>query len=793
MSEPTFQPNTFVQNRCTSQRYVAPHNVHEEFPIFETGVFPGEMCSNEASCLTLVTSESPSDSSTVSLASRKYARSISPDHTLTSHFDDVEDDEDERNHSSSSFDDSMDVSDCHISDTDQTFIGCLAADFPGAAGLIQPNDGHYDGLDIRSSKSPSKGAQSRRSKKPMTARSSMTSEGSRQHCLETVAVDGRISNTNELEIGMDCELLANKEADPQPLSKELDLFLEKQILHLYDTVFFPTAESIESKRDYVEKLDAILKAEFPGQDIETHIFGSSVNGLGTSSSDVDICLTTGYAEIEDVVFLSKALRRHGIETVCIPNARVPIIKAWDPQLRIASDINVNNTIALYNTRMIQTFVAIDSRVKPFVMAIKNWAKSRKINDAAQGGTLSPYAWVNLALNFLQMRSPPILPVLHPPKPTMASKEEIETGRVDVEFNDDIDGLRGFGSANAESLGKLIYEFFYNYAYVFDYKNSVVSLRRGCYLDKSCKGWDTGRPATIMCIEEPFSTWLNLAHSASVVSVNEIRSEFRRAFRILNELHCFETACEPYISSSRPRRAPRAKYNKSHSPVEPARPKQSSEEIQRKSSHRGRQSGSQSGGFYHSNSSNYRRGNLSRAEMSTNWRRPASGNARCEDNTYSKTDISMTKIHSSDPSLTNGQGDPNRLPSDYVAANAISVSKISKQLIAHKSDENTHPKTNENITPSVKKHVLPIDVATALDPFVALASPKEGGVSPKTALASPHQLVTKIKIYQAAKTGVVKKSSAPTLMSATPEKKNIRLNTKILSRRTSHKNTLTTNS
>ncbi|KAJ1817098.1 hypothetical protein LPJ56_004142, partial [Coemansia sp. RSA 2599] len=332
----------------------------------------------------------------------------------------------------------------------------------------------------------------------------------------------------------------------------LEKTLTAQILHTYETRLFPSAESIEIKRAFIEKFATILLYEFPNQQVDIHVFGSSVNGLATSRSDVDICLTTEYKELENVFVLNKVLRKYNMRTYCVPHARVPIIKSWDPELRIASDINVNNTIALHNTRMIQTFVALDARVRPFVMAIKHWTKCREINDAAFGGTLSPYAWVNLAINFLQMRNPPILPVLHPSsQPDDADNGGYGADKVDLRFNDDIEHLRGFGMANTESLGFLLYAFFRTYAYEFDYRHQVVSLRRGCHMTKAQKGWDTGRPSRIFCIEEPFSTWLNLGHSANTTAVEGIRQEFQRAFHILRDGGSFDEVCEVY---QRPPRA-----------------------------------------------------------------------------------------------------------------------------------------------------------------------------------------------------------------------------------------------
>lgn len=67
--------------------------------------------------------------------------------------------------------------------------------------------------------------------------------------------------------------------------------------------------------------------------------------------------------------------------VCVSHAKVPIVKIWDPELQLACDMNVNNTLALENTRMIRTYVDIDERVRPLAMTIKHWTKRRILNDA----------------------------------------------------------------------------------------------------------------------------------------------------------------------------------------------------------------------------------------------------------------------------------------------------------------------------------------------------------------------------------------------------------------------------
>jgi DNA polymerase sigma len=108
--------------------------------------------------------------------------------------------------------------------------------------------------------------------------------------------------------------------------------------------------------------------------------------MGRSScanrSIVDICITTDWKEMEGVCTTNTIL--DGMERViCVSTAKVPIVKIWDPELQLACDMNVNNTLALENTRMVKTYVQIDPRVRPLAMIIKHWTKRRIVNDAGE--------------------------------------------------------------------------------------------------------------------------------------------------------------------------------------------------------------------------------------------------------------------------------------------------------------------------------------------------------------------------------------------------------------------------
>ncbi len=183
------------------------------------------------------------------------------------------------------------------------------------------------------------------------------------------------------------------EPDPQGTAKKLrpkeEFRITADMRALYERLL-PTDESEVRRRKLVEKLGKLLKDRWPGQQINVSVFGSTGNRLGTSDSDVDICITTDCKEIELVCSIADLLARNGMErVVCVSSAKVPIVKVWDPDLQVACDMNVNNPIALQNTELIRSYVAIDERFRPLAMIVKYWAKRRILNDAGQWIVVCP--------------------------------------------------------------------------------------------------------------------------------------------------------------------------------------------------------------------------------------------------------------------------------------------------------------------------------------------------------------------------------------------------------------------
>ncbi|KAK5656387.1 hypothetical protein OQA88_4768 [Cercophora sp. LCS_1] len=324
------------------------------------------------------------------------------------------------------------------------------------------------------------------------------------------------------------------------LSEEDEHRLATDMAELYDRLQ-PTKAVEANRTKLVEKLEKLFNNEWPGHDIKVHLFGSSGNTLCSDDSDVDICITTTWRELENVCRIADLLDKHGMEkVVCVSSAKVPIVKIWDPELKLACDMNVNNTLALENTRMVKTYVGVDERVRPLAMIIKYWTRRRIVNDAAFGGTLSSYTWICLIIGFLQLREPPVLPALH-----QRHREKLPRGEdTKSEFGDDLGKLKGFGTRNKDSLASLLFQFFRFYAHEFDYDQHVLSIRLGKLLTKGEKRWHLGTN-NMLCVEEPFNTIRNLGNTADDTSFRGLHMELRRAFDLIAEGNLDE-CCQQFV-------------------------------------------------------------------------------------------------------------------------------------------------------------------------------------------------------------------------------------------------------
>lgn len=131
----------------------------------------------------------------------------------------------------------------------------------------------------------------------------------------------------------------------------------------------------------------------------------------------------------------------------------------------------------------------------------------------------------MVINYLQMRSPPILPIISLVDTDGISKKDFET---------DVERFRDFGHSNGETIGELLFQFYRYYGYEIDYETAVVSVRSGKLLSKKDKKWHF-TTNNRLCVEEPFNIERNLGNTADDTAFRGIHMEIRQAFSRVAEV------------------------------------------------------------------------------------------------------------------------------------------------------------------------------------------------------------------------------------------------------------------
>jgi DNA polymerase sigma len=319
--------------------------------------------------------------------------------------------------------------------------------------------------------------------------------------------------------------------------------LNEELLALVETVR-PTPGEVEAREAALGAVKGVLLAVWPAARVE--LFGSCANGLSVAAAnDIDVCLVLPPGVADDapgksaaVEAAAAALEGAGFtDILSLPRARVPVVKCTAPPALGGTkvDVTVNNMLALLNTRLLATYVALDPRLAQLSHVIKHWAKRRSVNDPYRG-TLSSYAYVLMCIHLLQTRSPPILPILQGgpgvPPPTVKTA----VGPWKVEYCGDVAALAGFGAANTETLADLVWAFFEYWAWRHDYSGSVISVRLGGWLTKAQKDWTRrqGSERHLLGIEDPFQADHDLGRTVDRATAGVLQKEFERAGGLLRE-------------------------------------------------------------------------------------------------------------------------------------------------------------------------------------------------------------------------------------------------------------------
>lgn len=306
-----------------------------------------------------------------------------------------------------------------------------------------------------------------------------------------------------------------------------------------------SSDSLLKRRNGITKhLTKVLTNKFRGSKVST--FGSFESGLSLINGDIDLCLQFSGEKPKKVLKkIARMLNEDGMDNVkLITTAKVPIVKFIDSRSKIPVDISINNSLAVHNTELLRRYSALDSRVKPFIISIKYWARNRGISDAAIG-TFSSYAWTLIAINYLQSLEHEVLPNLL--KKDDSNTVNIDGTNYDIGMfqNEELD----FTTLNKSTVGELVSGFFETLAKDWPWNNGVISVGSGKILTRKEKNWVAAKPYIsdaiqdseikrlgkfALPVEDPFDNKHDLGRVLDVEGVFEIRDEVLRAYQLISE-------------------------------------------------------------------------------------------------------------------------------------------------------------------------------------------------------------------------------------------------------------------
>lgn len=292
-----------------------------------------------------------------------------------------------------------------------------------------------------------------------------------------------------------------------------------------------TEETFKKKMHLWRELYVFLKST------RLYMVGSTISGLGSDSSDVDICLISrgsGMCHIDpksEAIFaltnlmqvLSTLSRFASFEVI---KAKVPILRFRDTERAIDIDINYNNCVGVKNTHLLYCYSQCDWRVRPLTLVVKLWARSHDINNA-KNRTISSYSLTLMVIHFLQCGvKPKILPCLHDQYP---EKFKIMRSQYDLGYVNTMEHFGTFHTKNKQPLGELMLQFLEYYSN-FDFRRYAISVRTGSvipigYCRRAQSFQNEPWQWQYLCIEEPFT----LSNTALSVYDGEIFCHIRNVF------------------------------------------------------------------------------------------------------------------------------------------------------------------------------------------------------------------------------------------------------------------------
>eukprot|EP00833_Pecoramyces_ruminatium_P004120 jgi/Orpsp1_1/1178152/evm.model.c7180000064233.1 len=329
-------------------------------------------------------------------------------------------------------------------------------------------------------------------------------------------------------------------------SKEIDIYgrddMNNEIIEIVKKLL-PTDTEKANLEKFHRKVENIILRTWPNKGLSVHLFGSSVNGLWSNKSDIDLCIFADKnGEYNNVRKLAQVLRKGKMTNVIpIERARIPICKFNDPETKFNCDLSVNNRIPISNSELIRCYMDLDDRVRDIIMIIKKWSKCRGINNSKER-TFCSYTYVLLCISFFQKIDPPILPNLQKinafPEIKMVkktvdvsnrliNKNGYGTFKLTIQYYNNAKEIsRYFKSKNEMTRYELLIRLFRFYGCQFDYKNKSLA---SCIRSEEGFSTNCSQYNTEFAVEDPFISGRNTTSNSTLEEKTHIINEFFRAY------------------------------------------------------------------------------------------------------------------------------------------------------------------------------------------------------------------------------------------------------------------------
>ncbi|ODV60128.1 Nucleotidyltransferase, partial [Ascoidea rubescens DSM 1968] len=276
----------------------------------------------------------------------------------------------------------------------------------------------------------------------------------------------------------------------------------------------PTKDEIIKRNTCFNKVRNLIASNIPNSHV--HVFGSFAADLYLPDSDIDMVVicddTISYPDTKSLLFkVASLLRNEKITSFMetITKTAVPIIRIKEKFSNLKIDISFNQKTGLKAAGLIRSWLNEFNGLRELILVIKQFIKSRKLNDVHFGG-IGGFAIICLAYTFFK---------IHP---------RIITNSINPEAN----------------LGTLLIEFFELYGKNFNYNDIAILISavsgpslapKYIYQELSIsKKFD--RHNFNLVIQDPFIPNNNI--SKGTFKMNELKKAFSGGFSLLTN-KCYE--------------------------------------------------------------------------------------------------------------------------------------------------------------------------------------------------------------------------------------------------------------